>query len=202
MSARLSVRASRRRPAPSAAQLERRDRILDSTRVLASAGGYDAVQMRAVAEGAGVALGTLYRYFPSKVHLLVCTLETELRRTQELLDAAPPPAGTAADRVLEVLRVAGTNLRHDRGLTEAVTRAFMFADSSASEEIARVLDLVTELVSTAVDPGRVPTDQDREVAGVIADLWLAALIGWVTGRSTAEQANARMASGVRLILRG
>ncbi len=38
--------------------------------------------MRAVAEGAGVALGTLYRYFPSKVHLLVCALETELRRAR------------------------------------------------------------------------------------------------------------------------
>ena len=34
-------------------------------------GGYDAVQMRTVAERADVALGTLYRYFPSKIHLLV-----------------------------------------------------------------------------------------------------------------------------------
>ena len=55
----------------SAAQRERRKRILDATLALASKGGYDAVQMRAVAERADVALGTLYRYFPSKIHLLV-----------------------------------------------------------------------------------------------------------------------------------
>ena len=55
----------------SAAQRERRKRILDATLALASKGGYDAVQMRTVAEQANVALGTLYRYFPSKIHLLV-----------------------------------------------------------------------------------------------------------------------------------
>jgi len=44
----------------SAAQRERRQRILDATLALASKGGYEAVQMRAVAERANVALGTLY----------------------------------------------------------------------------------------------------------------------------------------------
>ena len=54
----------------SAAQQERRDRILAVARELAAAGGYDAVVMRDVAERSGVALGTLYRYFASKDHLL------------------------------------------------------------------------------------------------------------------------------------
>ena len=51
--------------AGSAAQRDRRKRILDATYDLAKEGGFDAVQMRAVAEQADVALGTLYRYFPS-----------------------------------------------------------------------------------------------------------------------------------------
>ena len=58
----------------SPAQRERRDRMLEAAMKLAAEGGYDAVQMREVADGAGVALGTLYRYFPSKVHLLVAAL--------------------------------------------------------------------------------------------------------------------------------
>ena len=58
----------------SAAQRDRRKRILDATIALASKGGFEAVQMRAVAEKADVALGTLYRYFPSKIHLLVSGL--------------------------------------------------------------------------------------------------------------------------------
>src|SRR5260370_7032938 len=73
-----------------AAQRERRQRILDSTLTLAAKGGYDAVQMRAVTELADVALGTLYRYFPSKIHLLVAALAREFERTRARLD--PPPA--------------------------------------------------------------------------------------------------------------
>src|SRR5215213_7088144 len=81
----------------SAAQRERRRRILDATLVLASKGGYDAVQMRAVAERADVALGTLYRYFPSKIHLLVSGLAREFERAQEKGDRSAIPGDTAYD---------------------------------------------------------------------------------------------------------
>jgi len=37
-------------------------------------GGYEAVQMRDVAARADVAMGTVYRYFTSKDHLLAATL--------------------------------------------------------------------------------------------------------------------------------
>lgn len=75
----------------SAAQRDRRRRILDATLVLAAKGGYDAVQMRTVADQADVALGTLYRYFPSKIHLLVSGLAREFERAQDRLDRTPIP---------------------------------------------------------------------------------------------------------------
>src|SRR5260370_36808420 len=80
----------------SEAQRERRNRILDATLAIASKGGYEAVQMRAVAERADVAVGTLYRYFPSKVHLLVSALGREFERIDARTDRAalagrPPP---------------------------------------------------------------------------------------------------------------
>src|SRR5262249_20369521 len=87
----------------SAAQRERRQRILDATLALASKGGYDAVQMRAVAERANVALGTLYRYFPSKIHLLVSGLAREFERNQEKLDRTTIPGATPYERMLYVL---------------------------------------------------------------------------------------------------
>jgi TetR/AcrR family transcriptional regulator, cholesterol catabolism regulator len=84
----------------SAAQRERRKRIIDATLALASKGGYDAVQMRAVAEKADVALGTLYRYFPSKIHLLVSGLVREFERAKEKLDKRPIPGETRYDRMI------------------------------------------------------------------------------------------------------
>ena len=76
----------------SAAQRDRRRRILDATVTLASKGGFEAVQMRAVAELADVALGTLYRYFPSKIHLLVSALARQFEETEASLGRRPSPA--------------------------------------------------------------------------------------------------------------
>src|SRR3954449_12890227 len=82
----------------SAAQRDRRKRILDATISLASQGGFDAVQMRAVAEQADVALGTLYRYFPSKIHLLVSALQREFERSESARRDKPVEGDTTADR--------------------------------------------------------------------------------------------------------
>lgn len=55
-------------------QIARQERMLDVATRLAAAGGFDAVQMRTVALDADVALGTLYRYFPSKEQLYATVL--------------------------------------------------------------------------------------------------------------------------------
>ena len=74
-------------------QEARRRRILHTSAQLARRGGFDAVQMREVAESSSVALGTLYRYFPSKVHLLVATMQDQLQHMHETLRKRPPPEG-------------------------------------------------------------------------------------------------------------
>src|SRR3982074_3250548 len=83
----------------SSAQRDRQKRILDATLALASKGGYDAVQMRAVAERADVALGTLYRYFPSKNHLLVSALAREFGRMVDRLSRTAITGDTPYDRM-------------------------------------------------------------------------------------------------------
>jgi AcrR family transcriptional regulator len=55
-------------------QRERRRRIVQAAAALLEHGEYDAVQMRDVAESAGVALATIYRYFTSKEHLYAAVL--------------------------------------------------------------------------------------------------------------------------------
>src|SRR5437763_14334539 len=122
----------------SAAQRGRRKRILDATLTLASKGGYDAVQMRTVAERADVALGTLYRYFPSKIHLLVSALTLEFERTQEKLDRRPIPGDTPYERMMYVLSRVTRTMQREQMLTEALTRAFMFADPSEAAEVKAV----------------------------------------------------------------
>jgi AcrR family transcriptional regulator len=192
-------------PAQEEAQRERRERILDATVALASRGGYDAVQMRAVAEDADVAIGTLYRYFPSKVHLLVSVLARDLEAAEATTREQPPTGETAADRVSELLALTTGRMQKDPRLTEAQTRAFMFADVSAREEIRAVSRLLVTMLARAIRPvtdlGSDPTADDLAAAAVIRDVWLSALVGWVTGRTTADDVSRSLDTAVRLLLR-
>ena len=184
----------------SAAQRERRKRILDATLALASKGGYDAVQMRAVAERADVALGTLYRYFPSKIHLLVSGLAREFERAQDRLDRSPPPGNTPYDRVLYVLGRVTRSMQREPMLTEAMTRAFMFADPSAAAEVNAVARLMEDMLTTAMHDGE-PTADERAIARVIGDVWLSNLVAWVTRRASANDVAAHLELAARLLLR-
>jgi AcrR family transcriptional regulator len=186
----------------SAAQRDRRKRILDATIALAAEGGFDAVQMRSVAERADVALGTLYRYFPSKIHLLVSALGREFERAEVALRERPIPGETASERVIYVLRKTTRGLQGDPHLTEALTRAFMFADASVQNEIHAVGMLLTTMLTRAMHPEQAQlTDDDIAIARVIGDVWLSALVAWVTGRASAADTAQRMEVAVRLLLR-
>jgi TetR/AcrR family transcriptional regulator, cholesterol catabolism regulator len=183
----------------SAAQRERRKRILDATLALASKGGYDAVQMRTVATQAGVALGTLYRYFPSKIHLLVSGLAREFERTQEKLDRAPIPGDTPYDRMLHVLGRMTRMMQREPMLTEAMTRAFMFADPSAAAEVNTVARLMERMLTKAMHDGE-PSADDMAIARVIGDVWLSNLVAWVTRRASATDVSNHLELAARLLL--
>jgi TetR/AcrR family transcriptional regulator, cholesterol catabolism regulator len=184
----------------SAAQRERRKRILDATLALASKGGYEAVQMRTVAERADVALGTLYRYFPSKIHLLVSGLAREFERAQERLDRAPVPGETAYDRMLYVLGRVTRSMQRDPLLIEAMTRAFMFADPSAATEVNVVAKLMEDMLTKAMHEGE-PTADERAIARIIGDVWLSNLVAWVTRRASANDVASHLELAARLLLR-
>jgi AcrR family transcriptional regulator len=192
-------------PAPSsdepgsAAQRDRRKRIIDATLALATKGGYDAVQMRAVADKADVALGTLYRYFPSKIHLLVAGLAREFTQAGEKLERAPIPGDTASERLLAVLSRMTRGMQRDPHLTEAMVRAFMFADTTAAAEVELVGRLMEQMFAKAIGKDD-PTERDRAIFHLIADVWMANLVAWVTRRASAADVQHRLELSVHLLL--
>ena len=191
----------------SPAQRERQRRILDAATVLASRGGFEQMQMRAVAEHADVALGTLYRYFPSKIHLLVHVLAQELQRAGDKLERTTIPGDTAADRVERVLGRTTRSLQREPHLTEALTRAFVFADASVATEISLVgLQVQRMLLLAMRDPASTgplpaPSEDQAAIMKVIGDVWLASLVQWVTGRASAQDVASSLDVAVRLLLR-
>lgn len=59
---------------------DNRSRILDAARTLVSEGGWKEAHVASVAAAAGIATGTVYRYFPSKAELFVEVLSAVSQR--------------------------------------------------------------------------------------------------------------------------
>ena len=156
--------------------------------------------MRTVAERADVALGTLYRYFPSKIHLLVSALAREFERNIERLDRRPIPGETPYERVLYVLGRTTRSMQREPMLTEAMTRAFMFADPSAANEVNTVARLMERMLTKAMHEGE-PSADDIAIARVIGDVWLSNLVAWVTRRASADDVSNHLELAARLLLR-
>jgi AcrR family transcriptional regulator len=78
----------------------RHDAILAAARALAAESGMAAVQIAAVADRAGIAAGTTYRYFPSKTEMVAALVkavsEAELAAVRRAADAAPGPLSALA----------------------------------------------------------------------------------------------------------
>jgi len=183
----------------SEAQRERRKRILDATLAIASKGGYEAVQMRAVAERADVAVGTLYRYFPSKVHLLVSALGREFERIDAKTDRASLSGGTPYQRLNIMVSKLNRSMQRNPLLTEAMTRAFVFADASAAGEVDHVGKLMDSMFARAMSEGE-PTEDQFHIARVISDVWLSNLLAWLTRRASATDVSKRLDLAMRLLI--
>src|SRR4051812_19612419 len=100
-------------------QAARRQRVISSALELATEGGYDAVQMRDVAARANVALGTIYRYFASKDHLLAAALVEWVNDLERRVNLRPPKGASTAERVVEVLLRASRAMEKDPLLSAA-----------------------------------------------------------------------------------
>lgn len=168
-----------------AAQRARRGRIIAATLALASRGGFEAVQMREVAERSEVALGTLYRYFPSKIHLLVSAMASEVEVLSNRLQKRQAPGDTRADRVCFVLERSTRSLQRDPLLTEAMVRAMMAADSTVGLEVAAIRQGMSDLIVQAMRNGGEPVEHDIELAAILQDVWFARQIAWLGGRMEA-----------------
>ncbi|RII16990.1 HTH-type transcriptional repressor KstR [Streptomyces sp. YIM 130001] len=186
-------------PALTERQEARRRRILHASAQLASKGGFDAVQMREVAESSGVALGTLYRYFPSKVHLLVATMQDQLGHMHGTIRKRPPGGDTAAERVAETLMRAFRALQREPHLADAMVRALTFADRSVSPEVDTVSRLTTAIILDAMGLEDGPSPEQLSAVRVIEHTWHSALITWLSGRASIAQVKIDIATVCRLI---
>src|SRR5215470_4093692 len=149
----------------------RHDAILAAACETAAEGGMAAVQIAPVADRAGIAAGTVYRYFPSKAELvaaLVAALcEREIAAIEQAAKAAPGPlsALAAAITTFAARALAGPRLAFAL-IAEPVEPDLDLARTAYRRALAAQFE---RLVRNAVEGGHLP-EQDVTLAA-------AALVG-------------------------
>ncbi len=180
------------------AQIERRERLLEAARSLASEGGYPAVTIRDVADRAEMGLATVYRYFSSKDHLIAEVHAARGREIARELQENPPPGACAQERALRVCERLIPIIGQDLNLAAAGVKALTSGDpaaSSAGQWQAMVIGPCMEAAFGDEDVG------DRhELSDLLGHLVFAVMVGLTTGQHARESAMVLFESAVRRML--
>jgi AcrR family transcriptional regulator len=155
-----------------ARRAETRQRIVSSALQLIAEGGYVAAQVAAVADRAGVAVGTVYRYFPSKSDLFAEVFRVASQHEVDAMraGAAATEGGTAAERI-----ALGTETFARRALAgRRLAWALLAEPVDPAVEAERLhfrhsyRDVIAEIVADGVRSGELPEqDVDATAAALV-----------------------------------
>lgn len=173
------VLAYRRTDSVSARLADNRRAILNAARDLVAEGGFAAAQMTEVARKAGVATGTLYRYFPSKEELCRQVFREVSAREMNVLAGIAAGSAPAVERLHEVLRTFATRAVRGRRLAYALLAEPV--DVGLAEERARFRrmhgEIFAGILEDGVSSGTFPPLNTKIAAACIAGAIPTALIG-------------------------
>lgn len=179
-----------------------RDRIVEAATQVIRERGLAGTRTRAIAEAAGCAEGSIYRYFPTKVDVLLAAVRAQLAGPGELLLRLPAPAGTGTVEA-NLLALAQAALELYRDLIPLAAGALADAEFQAPgrapfppDELG--LEAVADYLRAEQRLGRVHAGADPAFAarllldGCLGESFLDALTG---GRQNAA-ARERYARGL------
>lgn len=95
---------------------DKKTQILRAARSVVMDGGFQDLQMNAVAAAAGVAVGTIYRYFPSRADLCAAIVSTTSQREVDVLSGIAVAEGGASHKMRDAVRTFAARAMRGRRL--------------------------------------------------------------------------------------
>jgi TetR/AcrR family transcriptional regulator, cholesterol catabolism regulator len=179
-------------------QEARRRRVMQAALDLGAEGGYDAVQMREVAATANVALGTIYRYFSSKDHLLAAAMAQWTGELRARLTQLPPKGDSRTDQLLNVLRRACRSMERQPKLTAALVMSLAAPDAGVETSAGDVREQIAMMAGTILDD--LDPDDRATILSIVGHVWYSTLTAWANGRRPFSHIYAELERAVRFLL--
>jgi AcrR family transcriptional regulator len=193
----------RGRPAgPTAQGTAARDRLYTKATQMIAARGYEATTLRDIAKEAGVSVGLLYRYFPSK-QAVVIALYDELS-SEYAKQAGGMPPGRWRDRFLFALKTSLDVLEPHQMALRALTPVMVadpeegiFSASTAFSRL-RVQRVFEQVVTESSDAPKQPIA--KALGRLLYLVHLAVLLWWLLDKSSNRRATASLVSLIQQLL--
>jgi AcrR family transcriptional regulator len=145
---------------PRADGLRNRERVLEAAKAVFSAGGPDA-SLEAVARGAGVGIGTLYRHFPTREALFEAVYRREVQQLTDLAEQLKLDA-TPAEALRRWMRSNVEFVATKRGMSAALALAAHGSSELSAFSFDRLTRAVGDLLDRAVAAGEIRADISAE----------------------------------------
>jgi AcrR family transcriptional regulator len=152
--------------------------IVDAAAALLAESGYAGCTVSAVAAGAGVAAGTVYKHFDGKVALIAEVFRSIVGHEVQVVRTAAS-SGTAAERATAVVQTfAGRALKAPRRAYVLLAEPVDPVIDELRLEFRRAFrDVITEAISDGVAIGELPPQNAPLVAAALVGALGEALIG-------------------------
>jgi AcrR family transcriptional regulator len=181
-----------------------RRRIVAAARGLIAKGGYAEAQVAAVASRAGVAIGTVYRHFPSKADLFAEVFrEASQREVDAVAAAARQAADSAAARIAAAVEIFARRALRGRRLAWALIAEPVDPAVEAERLVFRraYRDLFSEVIAVGVESGELPLQDPELSAAALVGAIGEALVGPVSPTAAGERVESVVGSLTEFCIR-
>ena len=165
----------------SAEQHARYGRIVDAASHLGAMKELERVRMQEVAELAGVAIGTLYRYFPSKTHLFVAVMVDQIDRMGIHLSRRSQSSTSPVDVVYDALLQATRALVRTPLLANAMIQSAASSNAATIPDVAKIDQHFDALLLAAAGIAEL-TVRDATAVRLVVALWFGVAQSALNGR--------------------
>jgi AcrR family transcriptional regulator len=175
--------------------------MLEAAAELASEKELARVQMHEVAKRAGVAIGTLYRYFPSKTHLFVAVMVDQIDQMGAGFSKGVASDTTPQDAVYNVLVRATRGLLRRPALSTAMIQSTSTANVATVPDAGKVDRAFRQIMLDAAGIED-PTEGDLTALRLVVQLWFGVVQSCLNGRISIPDAESDIRKGCDLLLVG
>lgn len=169
-----------------------RQAIMEASRRLFTAHGYEKTSITDIANAAGVGKGTIYSYFSTKEEIFLAFSRAQLFQQNILIAQSETGAESAYDKMMAVFSGTFHFMEKEREFGRLLMRESFFPEEKNLEQSRKVEDLYIEALIPIMEQAQLQGELSKDldlllVIGHFYGLFLITMSAWFSQRLTTKE---------------